>query len=99
MGTSSSKASFTELLGLSPSFNVCSEGIDLRLGCDNIIFKLSVVGDFGEVSPVIQLPHRFPEGEVVGCVSCEHAAEPAWHGIIGIGTVVGGTEVHFRDGG
>ena len=65
VGASPGKAPFTELFGLSPSFNVCSEGIDLCLGCNNIIFKLSVVADFGEVSPVIQLPHHFSEGVVV----------------------------------
>ena len=95
MGASPGKAPFTELLGLSPAFDVCPEGLELSLGCDNIIFKLSIVADFGEMSPVVQFPNGFPESIVVGSVSSEHVAEPAGHGFVGISAVVGGAEVHF----
>ena len=66
MGASPSKVPFTELLGLSPSFNVHPEGVDLGLGCDNIVFKLSVAADFSKVGPVIQLPNSFSESVVMG---------------------------------
>ena len=99
MGASSGKAPFTELLGLSPAFDVCPEEIDLSLGCDNIIFKLPIIADFGEVDPVVQFPNGFPESVVVGSIPSEHAAEPAGHRLIGISAVVGGAEVHFRNGG
>ena len=99
MGASPRKAPFTELLGLSPAFDVCPEGIDLSLGCDNIIFKFPIAADFGEVGPVVQFPNGFSESVVVGSVPSEHVVEPAGHGLVGISAVVGGDEVHFRNGG
>ena len=99
MGASHSKAPLTELLGLSPAFNVCPEGVDLSLGCDNIIFKLPIVADFGEMGPIVQFPNGFPEGVVVGSIPCEHVAEPAGHGLVRFSAVVGGAEVHFQNGG
>ena len=95
MGASPSEAPFTELLGLSPAFNVCPEGIDLGLGCDDIIFKFSIAADFGEMGPVVQFPNSLPESVVVGSVPSEHVAEPAGHGFVRISTGVGGAEVHF----
>ena len=73
MGASPSEAPFTELFGLGPAFNVCPEGVDLCLGCNNIIFKLSVAADFSEVGPIIQLPNGFSESVVMGRVPSEHA--------------------------
>ena len=99
LGAGPSKVSFTELLGLSPAFNVCPEGIDLGLGCDDIIFKFSIAADFGEMGPVIQFPDSLPESVVVGSVPCEHAAVPVGHGLVRFSAVVGGAEVHFRNGG
>ena len=80
VGMGSCEAPFAKLLGLSPPLNVCPEGVDLRLCCDNIIFKLLVAGDFCEVGPVIQFSDSFPKGLVLGRVPSEHAAKPAGHG-------------------
>ena len=99
MGMGPCYASFTDLLGLSPSLNICSEGVDLCLCHDNVVFKLSIVADFSEVGPVVQLCNGLSESVVLGRVPSEHAVKPAGHGFIRVGAVVGGVEIHVCDGG
>ena len=99
MGAGPCKAPFAELFGLSPPFNVCPEGVNLHLCHDNIVFKLSVAGDFGEVGPVIQLSNGLPESVVLGGVPSEHVAKPARHGFVRVSAVVGRVKVHVHDGG
>ena len=71
----------------------------MGLGCNNIIFKLSVVDNFSKVGPVVQLGHFLLEGVIVGGVTSGHVAEPAWHWLIRVSAVLGGAEVELSNGG
>src|SRR5579859_5839143 len=98
MGSPGSKSPFAELLGLTPSFDVSTEGVDLGLGLLDVVLQTTVAFDLGHVGPLFEPLSSLFKEVVLGVVAREKSAEPGGEGLKRGVAIVDGDKVDVGNG-